>query len=186
MAAKRPSSGLPADAQGNPAIDPTANVIALVDLNVKRLDDLRELDSTWTERMAATRAAHQAELAVKESARIDANRTTDLAAVQSAAAVTAASAQALAKTVVDTAEAARASQLATAVTVGETLTRTVEPLIRQIAELQRVQYEQAGLRAGVTETRVGSQVTFGQIVGVVAIVLTFLSIGLGALIAFTQ
>jgi hypothetical protein len=45
------------DASGNPAIDPTANVLQLVDAAIKRQDDLRDVKIYYVEKIADIRSA---------------------------------------------------------------------------------------------------------------------------------
>lgn len=52
-----PRAGLPVDSSGSLAIDPTANVIALVELHAKHNDEMRELQNTLT--MAEIRHAEE-------------------------------------------------------------------------------------------------------------------------------
>lgn len=72
------SSGLPVDAQGNPAVDPTANVIALSEAATQRQDDLREASERFilarieaSERLEELREVHAEALRVAENTRVN-------------------------------------------------------------------------------------------------------------------
>lgn len=114
-----------------PIIDPTANVLGLVEAAVKRIDDI-----------AAIRAEYDAELRRKEAERIDAIRAVDVSAVTRAAEVSALQASTLAAQVTASAEALRVA-----------LTSAIEPIQKSIEELRRTQYEQAGGRAEQIDRR---------------------------------
>src|SRR5687768_17871694 len=90
--------GIGADAQGNPVIDPSKNVLDLVEAAIQRQDDLRAAESRHNREvaairdqalkdMAALRAEYAGELRLKETERIDAIRAVDVQAVQRAAEV---------------------------------------------------------------------------------------------------
>lgn len=69
-----------------PPIDPTANVLLLVEAAVKRQDDLRDLEARHAREIADLRSQHQFQLDLKEAARIDANRQFDQLEVRNLAA----------------------------------------------------------------------------------------------------
>ena len=152
------------DAQGRPVIDPTANVIAILEAAVKRQDDLREKEAVYAERVSLMRAAHAAELRVAESARINAIREVDVAARIRSEEVAAAQAELLRVQVENT----RAqSQVA--------LAAEIDPLKKDIADLRRSQYEGVGQKTQVTEGRSGNQAVITAVVAVFA----FLSLLIG-------
>ena len=84
---KRPGingSGLGVDYRGRPVVDPTENVIALVEGNAKAAAALREADNRYYDEvmknlkeMSNLRAQHQRELDGAESARLDSIRKVD-------------------------------------------------------------------------------------------------------------
>ena len=123
-----------------PVIDPTANVIALAGANDRRQDDLRNMESAHIEKMADLRAQHAKELRVIETERINAIREVDTQNVGRAAEVAAAQADALRGQV----EAAR-------IAVADTLSTALEPIQKDIAELRKTQYEQAGQKAAAAD-----------------------------------
>lgn len=143
------SPGPSTDRHNDPVIDPTLNVKELIGLQVNRLDDMAVLRSQHTEEMAKLRETHGKEIAAKESARLDAIRAVDAAAVKEASLVQEARANTLAALVATTAEAAR-----------NTLASTIAPLTTAIAALQQAQYTGAGAKQQTTETR--QTVTFAQ------------------------
>jgi len=162
------------DAQGTPVLDPTKNVLDLVNAAIKRQDDLRlaefrrqdDLRIQETEHrkeMEGLRWKYDTELRAKETERIDSIRAVDVAAVQRAAEVQATQAGALANQVVATADAFRVS-----------LAAALEPIIKDIADLRKTQYEQAGQRAQVVETRDvrgESRLNYGAVLGGVSVFL---------------
>jgi hypothetical protein len=123
-------------------VDPTENVTALVEAGMKRQDDLREKDAQHIKELMVLEAAHARELRVAESARIDAIRAVDAQAVQRAAEVAGEAVQTLAAQVPITAEAVRTS-----------LAAALDPILKDVQELRRVQYEQQGQKAATTEQR---------------------------------
>lgn len=117
------AAGQGIDAQGGPVIDPTANVIALVEAGMKRQDDLREMEARHVREVAQLRADHERELRLAEAARLDAIRRVDVEATATAA------------------EAIRA-----------TVEATAKVTAQAIGDLQRAQYEQQGQRAGAVDS----------------------------------
>ncbi len=137
------SVGPATDRDNAPVVDPTANVIALAAANDRRQDDLRIAEGRYrdaqvrhVEAMAQLRAQHARELRLIETERINAIRTVDTQNVSRAAEVAAQQADALRGQV----EAAR-------VAVADTLSTALEPIQKDIAELRKTQYEQAGQKA---------------------------------------
>jgi hypothetical protein len=169
------------DVEGNPVLDPTKNVLDLVDAanlrqddlrkaefkrqddlriaEFRRQDDLRSAESRHLREVAGLRAEYQAELRRAETERINAVREVDVQAVQRAAEVQAAQQQTLANQVVATADAFRVS-----------LAAALEPIIRDIADLRKTQYEQAGQRAQVGESRLN----YGALLGGVSVALVLI------------
>jgi hypothetical protein len=142
--------GLGVDAQGGPVIDPTANVLSLVEAAVKRLDDLREAETVRHNDLRVMQDAHaalilrittefQQHLREAESKRIDAIRVVDVNAVSVATARAADQASVLAVQVQTSADALR-SLVASA----------NAEFSKRLAELERTKYEVAG-RSTVTD-----------------------------------
>ena len=153
-------------------LDPTKNVLDLVGAGMQRQDDLRELQAHYIEELARVRqdaARRESELRHKyeaenralEADRLNAIRQVDQQNVQHAAEVQQAQATALATQVLATAEASRAA-----------LTAALEPIIKDIADLRRAQYEQAGSKQQVGETRLN----YGAILGVISILLVIVGL----------
>lgn len=155
--ADKGSAGLPVDALGNPAIDPTANVIAILEAAVKRQDDLRQMEGEYLREMADLRAKHNQEMRHAEAERIDAIRSVDVQAVAAAAAVASTQASTLAAQVATSAEAMRNQVQAAATAAATALAAALEPIQKDITDLRRVQYEQQGQKAGAMETRVDTR-----------------------------
>ncbi len=174
-AATSPGPGV--DAQGVPVIDPTANVLALVEAAIRRQDDLREQEAKYTEQLAALRARHAADMQDKETARIDAIRAVDVGAVSRAAEVSAVQASTLAAQVATSAETLRGQVAAAASASTIALAAALEPIQKSIDDLRRVQYEQQGQRTGQAETKGTNQWVVGFIVSLI-----FLMVALGSLI----
>ena len=128
-------------------IDPTANVLALVAAAITRLDDLRvaaekRLDEKINHEIRALRdlSAKDRELSEKESARIDAIRAVDVAAVASATGKASDQAVVLANQVTTSFESNRLSVAA-----------TVGALSDRIAALERGQYTSGGSSTGMRD-----------------------------------
>ena len=145
------------------------------ELRAQRHDDLRGAESRHVAEMLQlvadqmrremeNRDAHTKELRLAEAARLDAIRDVDAAAVASAAAVQATAAAALAAQVTASAEAVRTQVAATAAAAATATTtasaaqaasqaQALAPIQEALAGLQRFQYEFAGGKAQVVETR---------------------------------
>jgi hypothetical protein len=149
----RTSEGPATDRKNDPVIDPSANVLDLVEAAVRRLDDLAERDRTHGKEMADLRADHAREMRVKEEERLDAIRKVDQETSQANATNAQITAQALAKTVVDTADAARAAMTLAASATAETLDNRLKPILEGMAVLQQRMFEQAGAGQQQSETK---------------------------------
>jgi len=163
----QPESGLGVDAAGGPVVDPTRNVLDLVAAAIQRQDDLRDADRRLqvaeqrrADQMAELRSQYDGLLREAESKRIDAIRAVDVGAVQRAAEVQLTQASTLAAQVATSAETLRASVVVAAQAQADLVSKSLVPIQQQVADilialadLRRVQYEQAGQRAQVVETR---------------------------------
>lgn len=147
------SEGPATDQRNEPVIDPTQNVLDKVASEVRRLDDLAALRAFHQEKVGSLRAEYDDRLRRAESDRIDAIRAVDVGNVQRAAEVQATQALTLANQVTTSAEALRVQVTATATAAGVALAAALEPIIKDIAELRKVQYETAGGKAQTTESR---------------------------------
>lgn len=153
MSASETGAGIGVDAFGGQVIDPTLNVKELVALEVRRLDDLMGMQSRHLNEIMALRAEFSKELRESESARLDAIRLVDVSAVQRAAEVQASAAATLATAVQTSREDVRLQVAAAAAAQTEFVNKIVEPLAAALAAVQKFQYEQAGIRQQVVETR---------------------------------
>lgn len=195
--ADRTSPGPATDSAGVPVLDPTANVLGLVEAANKRQDDLRAMERRHVRELLGLqsktrrgelqalddigriRAEHARELREAEAARINAIRAVDVGNVQQAAQVQATQANTLAAQVAVSAETLR-TQVAAAATAAQTgLAAALEPIIKDIADLRRAQYEAQGQKTQVVETQakgansglwwiVGGTVVFGTLMFVLA------------------
>lgn len=174
------SAGPAVDRVGAPVVDPTANVLGLVEaavtrLNelrmaeVKRQDDLRLSESAHLREMAGLRAEHATDMREAEAKRIDAIRAVDVAAVQRAAEVSAAQAQTLATQVAVSAEALRGQVSAAASAQSAALAAALDPIQKDIAELRKAQYEAQGQKQQVVEGRAGSGAIYAFIGAALAV-----------------
>lgn len=155
------SQGPAVDSVGTPVIDPTQNVLQLVEAAIERQDDLRAASERHTRDLIDIHANHSRELAAKETARIDAIRAVDVGAVSRAAEVSATQATTLAQQVATSAETLRGQVSAAATATATALATALEPIIKRIEELSRVQYEQQGQRTQQTESKGTNQWAVG-------------------------
>jgi hypothetical protein len=180
------------DIQGMPVLDPTANVLGLVEAAIQRQDDLRrawaekadaeiravreivELRSQYDEKL---RASDQL-LREAESRRLDAIRTVDVSAVAQAANVSATQATTLATQVATSAETLRNAAAASAQVQAAALASALDPLQVAIAALQKAQYETAGGKTQTLETGTGSRAWVGLAIAAIAAVIGCSGLGL--------
>jgi len=190
-AAKGPSqsSGPSTDRYNDPVIDPTANVIALTNAAVGRLNDLREADQRYAEtqfahitEVANLRAEHSAALRKTETERIDAIRAVDVGAVQRAAEVAAEQASTLANQVATSAETLRAQVAAAATAAQINLAAALVPIQQRIDDLSRAQYEAQGQKTQVVESRAASGAIYAAVGFGLSLLLTMLTV-IGFLVA---
>lgn len=146
-----PAPGLGVDARGNAVIDPTANVISLVEAGQTRQDDLRAAQNALTaekvrhvEAMAQLRAEHSREIRQSETDRLDKIRQVDVLAVSTAADRAQAAIQALAAVTTTNAENLRNALTATATTLATQLATTVAAINERIATLEKSSYTGQG------------------------------------------
>jgi len=128
-------------------------VIALVEAGLKRQDDLRESESAHVREIVALRASYDNELRESESGRIDAIRAVDVGAVAAAAQVQATQAATLAAQVASSAEAMRTQVETTRLQLQAQYSAALEPIIKDVTDLRRVQYETAGGKAQTIDAR---------------------------------
>jgi hypothetical protein len=146
------SQGPSTDRLNDPVIDPTKNVLDLVDAANRRQDDLRKSGSKHTREIIKLHQWYDEKLRAAETARINAIREVDVAAVQRAAEVAAAQASTLANQVSVSAETLRGQVAAAAQAATVALAAALEPVQKDIADLRRVQYEGVGSKTQVIES----------------------------------
>lgn len=164
------------DAHGGPVVDPTQNVLDLVNAAIRRQDDLRAQAQDHIREVVALRADYEEKLRTAETARIDAIRAVDVGAVNRAAEVSTQQAQTLATQVATSAETLRTQVAAAAAAATVALSAALEPIQKDIQDLRRAQYEQQGKSAQTGETRLN----MGAILGGISVLLV-LVFGVAAL-----
>jgi hypothetical protein len=182
--------GAATDSRGRAVLDPTKNVLDLVEAAIRRLDDLNDAwRSHYAERFEdvderITREfEYITELRKAEAQRIDAIRSVDVQALQQATSAAEIRATALATQVAASAEAMRSQVAAAAQAAESALKSALEPIQKDIQDLRRAQYEQQGQKAQVTETRevgtargsniglwiAGTAAAFAVVIGIISI-----------------
>jgi hypothetical protein len=135
----------PIEKYTNGDVDPTKNVLQLVDAAVQRLDDLREADGRRVDEVQRLHVTYAERLAMAESKRIDAIRAVDVAAVQTASDRANAQALVLANQVATSAETLRTLVASTAAAVASSLQQVSGALTERLAMVEKGQYENKGL-----------------------------------------
>lgn len=164
------------DASGRPVVDPTQNVLDLVEAAIKRQDDLRNAESRHVREIAGLRAEYTAELRKAETARIDAIRAVDVSAVNRAAEVSAQQATALASQVAISAETLRTQVAAAATAANVALAAALEPIQKDIADLRRAQYEAQGVKSNVGEQRLNVGALLGGLAVAISMALLLVTV----------
>ena len=156
-----PPGGLRGVEADHPIVDPTKNVLDLVEAANKRQDDLRDAADTlsdekirrmereWInqEKMAILRAEHAKEIRELESKRVDAVREIDVIARNTAAAQALTAIQTLAASTSAEREALRSLVSATATTIAAQTDRIVGAMTDRIAVLEKTSYTGQGKQA---------------------------------------
>lgn len=158
--AESPGAGV--DSEGRAVVDPTANVIALVEANSVTAAQLRKADRKYNDaqfshlrEIAKLRAANAETLRTSDLDRLDKTRQVDVLAASASAAALATAVQTLANTADRNADALRNLVNATAQTMAKqtsdlaaTLSAATDSLVKdinaRIAELQKTSYTGAG------------------------------------------
>jgi hypothetical protein len=164
--------------------DPTKNVLDLVNAAIARVDDLRESETRHQREVARLLTERVESMMQAESHRIDAIRAVDVDAVQKAAAAMATQANSLATQQVQSAEALR-TQVSETATLAETrLAAALQPIVRDVAELQKRAWETAGGKTQVIETQAKGSAASSWMGLAVAACIGLLSIllGVGAIV----
>jgi hypothetical protein len=164
----------------NGQVDPTANVLALVEAAVQRINDLqdaatlrieslRELDNKRIDELriaearrldeqATLRENYHDKLSLAESKRIDAIRAVDVAAVAVASERATAQATVLASQVSTSAEALRTLVATTASTTNAQQTTAWQQFTDRLTALERAQYEGKG-KSAIADPQIQELVT---------------------------
>lgn len=137
---ERLKTGIGVDATGGAVVDPTKNVLDLVEAERKRQDDLRNAQEKFvaaevahTKEMASLRADHQEKLDEKESDRLDKIRQVDITNAANSAAQTLTALQTLA-----------AQTSATADTLRKENAAAMDSMSKRVTQLEQQSYEGAG------------------------------------------
>jgi len=175
------NQGPATDKHNDPVVDPTKNVLDLVQAAITRQDDLRRADQALRlsemrrlDEVAELRAQHEKELRLAESARIDAIRAVDQGNVTRASEVAAAQATTLATQLQTSAETLRAQVEATRITTADTLAAALAPIQADVAQLRQVQFTQQGEKAQQTEQRTGFQWSVGAVLASLALLVSLI------------
>lgn len=148
----------PGAGYSGPAIDPTKNVLQLVEAASKRTDDLANLRQEFLVSMVreaianvkegvALRSEHSADLRRAESARIDSIRQVDREEVVKTAAAAQQAIQALAVQTSTLADTLRNQVAATATAASTQLAATTDEIGKRLSALERAQSEGTGKQA---------------------------------------
>jgi hypothetical protein len=167
-------------------IDPTRNVLDLVGAAIQRQDDLREADNRRLTEIATLRAEYDEKLRRAETARIDAIRAVDVGAVNRAAEVSAQQATTLAVQVAQSAETLRTQVAAAATAATVALAAALEPIQKDIADLRRAQYEQAGQKLQVVEAKDDRRGGSGLVISAISVGVAFISLIVAAAAVLTR
>lgn len=151
----QPPRGVNVDSSGDAAVDPSKNVLDLVNAAVLRLDNLRILDNKWRDFVDKIRTEHVKEIREAEAARIDSIRAVDQANIQQDKIVAEARATTLSNTV-----------QATATAFDSKLSTELSPIKKDMTDVQQFRYEAFGGKAQIKDTQSSSR-NSGMWVGVV-------------------
>lgn len=147
--------GLPVDRFGGATVDPTKNVLDLVQATIKRLDDIADIRNAKISEQFTDEKVHireiltlmrdyEEKLKIAEAKRIDSIRVVDVQAVQTANDKATAQAQVLATQVTTSAETLRALVASTATASAAQLVQIITPITDRLALLEKNQYQGAG------------------------------------------
>ena len=156
------SRGPATDQKNNPVVDPTDNVMKLVEASNQRQDDLRNAENRRIEEgmkhiefVANLRAEYAEKLSSAEAKRIDAIRAVDVNAVAVASQRAADQATVLANQVLQSADTLRAALTATATTIAAQMESKFSGIIERVALLEKANYEGQG-RSKVADPQIDS------------------------------
>lgn len=153
-----PTPGPGVDAENRPVVDPTANVLSLVEAAVRRTDDLADLRhdfikekvsdlGSYFKEVNTLRSEHNKELRQAESSRLDSIRQVDREEVAKATTAAQNAIQALATTTSTLAETLRGQVATTAAAAAEQLAGMTNTIGTRLSALERAQAEGTGKQA---------------------------------------
>lgn len=159
------------DSAGGPVVDPTQNVLDLVNAESRRQDDLRQLEFVSIRRELTNFKDYQKIITGAETERINAIRAVDVAAV----AVANTAAENRATTLAGQVNAAKDAQIVA-------LKAETDPIRKDIGDLRQSQWTIAGGHEQVAEKRATSS-GWAVWAGVAVAVFTLLSTGILSIVA---
>ena len=177
------SEGPSTDRHNDPVVDPSKNVLDLVDAAIERQDDLRNKEGAHVREILSLRAQHDRELRGAEAARLDAIREVDAENARAATAAAEVRATALAATVTATAEANRSQVEAARAATADALAAALAPITSAIEQLRQAMYEDQGQKTQVVEGRSEGMSQTAKTMAAIASVAVFLSFT-GILVTF--
>jgi hypothetical protein len=153
--------GAAVDSEGRAVVDPTANVLALVEAANRRQDDLRAAESRrvdeqaalraqFAERVDELRAQFSERLDLAETKRIDAIRSVDVNAIAVASQRAGDQATVLANQVAQSADALRTLVASTAAAVATSQQQLANSLSARLTTLEQGSYQQQGKTTGIS------------------------------------
>lgn len=142
--AKEQIAGVGVDVEGNPVVDPTKNVLDLVQGEVKRIDDIAALRDTHLKEIMDIITRHFRELSDKEASRLDSIRQVDVANQAAAAKAALDAIQALANTTTTTASALAKQVTELAASIATSTAASFGEISKRIAALELASAEGVG------------------------------------------
>lgn len=125
-------------------VDPTQNVLSLVEAAVKRLDDLQLSEFNRINKILELHITYIKELSEAESKRHDSNRLIDQSAAANEREKASSQAQLLANNVVTSAETLRNTLSVTASTLAQQRQLDQIEINKRLAQLEKLQNEESG------------------------------------------
>lgn len=171
-----PPTGIPVDASGGATIDPTKNVLDLVNASNKRIDDIAALSARLVdekirrvEDLAQLRSEHSNDIRRLESDRLDKIRSVDVANAAATAAQLLSAVTTLATTQQATAETLRNQVSSTASAVASQTERVINPIIERLSLLERATAATSGKSEGLSQGAailLGALAFIGSLIGI--------------------
>lgn len=154
--------GLGVDRWGSPVVDPTRNVLDLVNAAVRRQDDLRTAEArhlrkeirraaNYQHRLSALESKYRDRLFKAEQKRVDAIRATDTANAAADREKAAAQAAVLATQVSASAETLRLLVQQTAQTIATQFSQTTDRFTERLTAIEKTQNQSQGRGGGMSQ-----------------------------------